>query len=90
MPLLPGKANRKQNFKELGQGKTYAHELATKGKAAADKQRVAIVLENERAHPEPKGLPRNRVGRPSLANGRMALDPEHEAPWASNPLKGPR
>lgn len=48
MPLLPGKANRSQNFREFGKGKTYAHTKAKFGKARADKQRIAAILSNER------------------------------------------
>lgn len=48
MPLRRGKKNRKANFRELGAGRTYAKTRAKKGKRAADRQRVAIVLSNER------------------------------------------
>lgn len=50
MPLRRGKKNRKANFRELGAGKTYARARKRKGKRAADRQRVAIVLSNERRH----------------------------------------
>jgi hypothetical protein len=50
MPLLPGKdkATIKKNFEEFGKGKTYAHTRQKFGKHRADKQRVAVVLSNER------------------------------------------
>lgn len=47
MPFDPH-ASRKEKFRELGSGKTYAHTRKKKGKRAADKQRVAIVLNSER------------------------------------------
>lgn len=48
MPLLRGKKNRSANFRELGRGKTYARTKRKSGSRAANKQRVAIVLNNER------------------------------------------
>lgn len=50
MPLEPGssKSVTKRNFEELGRGKTYAHTRAKFGKKRADKQRIAIVLQNRR------------------------------------------
>ena len=48
MPLLPGKANRKTNFKEFHAGKTYAHTKAKFGAKKANAQAVAVVLSNER------------------------------------------
>lgn len=48
MPLKRGKKHRKANFRELGAGKTYARTKKRQGKRAADRQRVAIVLSNER------------------------------------------
>jgi len=48
MPLLPGKANRKENFRDFHAGATYAHTKAKFGKVRADKQAVAAILSNER------------------------------------------
>jgi hypothetical protein len=48
MPLLRGKRNRKANFRELGKGKTYRRTKKKYGTKRANKQRVAIVLSNER------------------------------------------
>jgi hypothetical protein len=48
MPLLPGKANRAQNFKEFHAGPTYARTKKKFGTADANRQAVAVVLSNER------------------------------------------
>lgn len=48
MPLLNGKKNRESNFKEFGEGKTYRHTLQKFGRKKANKQRVAVILNNER------------------------------------------
>jgi hypothetical protein len=50
MPLRPGRSRKtvSQNIRELHTGKTYARTKATKGKARADKQAVAIALNNAR------------------------------------------
>jgi hypothetical protein len=50
MPLRKG-ADRKTteaNFRELGRGKTYRRTKKRHGKKRADRQRVAIVLSNQR------------------------------------------
>lgn len=48
MPLLKGDSNevKKKNFEEFGKGKTYAHTRKKFGVHRADKQRVAVVLQN--------------------------------------------
>ena len=50
MPLRKSasKSATKHNFEELGAGATYSRTKRLKGKKAADKQRVAIVLSNKR------------------------------------------
>lgn len=50
MPLLKGKSKavRRKNFEEFGKGKTYAATKSRFGKKKADKQRIAVVLSNER------------------------------------------
>lgn len=50
MPLKRGKSKRvrSENFRELGRGKTYARTKRKSGKRAANKQRVAIVLNQAR------------------------------------------
>lgn len=50
MPLSKGKSKRvlKRNFRELGRGKTYARTKRKSGARAANKQRVAIVLNQAR------------------------------------------
>jgi hypothetical protein len=48
MPLRKGKKNRRANFEEFGRGKTYRKMKKRKGKRAADRQRVAVILSNER------------------------------------------
>jgi hypothetical protein len=50
MPLLRGKSKKviKKNFDELGAGNTYAKTLKKKGRQAANKQRIAIVLSTAR------------------------------------------
>jgi hypothetical protein len=48
MPLLRGKKNRKANFREFGKGKTYARTKRRFGTKRANKQRVAVILSNER------------------------------------------
>lgn len=50
MPLKRGKSKRvrSENFRELGRGKTFARTKRKSGKRAANRQRVAIVLSNER------------------------------------------
>lgn len=53
MPLRKGRVNRKKNFKELGEGKTYRKTKKKFGVKKADKQRIAIVLKNERSKGKP-------------------------------------
>jgi len=50
MPLRKGSDRKttEANFRELGRGKTYARTKRRKGKKRADRQRVAIVLKNQR------------------------------------------
>lgn len=50
MPLKKGSSRKtvSQNIKELHTGKTFAHTQAKFGKAAADKQAVAIALSQAR------------------------------------------
>jgi hypothetical protein len=50
MPLLRGsdKETTRKNFEEFGRGKTYARTKKRKGKKRADKQRIAVVLSNQR------------------------------------------
>jgi len=50
MPLVKGKSKKaiKTNFKEFGEGKTYAKTKAKFGKAKANKQRIAVVLSQAR------------------------------------------
>lgn len=50
MPLRRGKKNRKANFREFGKGSTYARTRKRYGKKRADKQRIAVILSNERRH----------------------------------------
>ncbi len=55
MPLKKGSSRKTvgQNIKELHTGKTFAHTKAKFGKAAADKQAVAIAL--SQAHKSRQG-----------------------------------
>ncbi len=48
MPLRRGKKHRTENFREFGRGKTYRRMKKRKGKRAADRQRVAVILSSER------------------------------------------
>jgi hypothetical protein len=48
MPLLPGKKNVGKNISELHGGKTHAATQAKSGKAAADRQSIAIALDKAR------------------------------------------
>ena len=50
MPLRKGKSKKvvKENFKEFGEGKTYAKTQKKFGKAKANKQRIAVVLSQAR------------------------------------------
>jgi len=50
MPLERGtsKAVTKRNFEEVGRGKVYRRTKKRYGKKRADRQRVAIVLSNQR------------------------------------------
>jgi hypothetical protein len=50
MPLIESdsKEATAENFRELGEGKTYARTKKKHGKKKANKQRVAIVLSNKR------------------------------------------
>lgn len=50
MPLRKGKSKavEKANFEEFGKGPTYARTKKNFGKARADKQRVAVVLQTAR------------------------------------------
>ncbi len=48
MPLLPGKKNRAENFKEFHAGPTYAHTKKKFGAKRANAQAVAVILNNER------------------------------------------
>lgn len=48
MPLKPGKKNVGANIAELHTGKTHARTQAKSGKAAADRQSVAIALDAAR------------------------------------------
>jgi hypothetical protein len=50
MPLIKKatKAARKKNFEEFGEGTTYATTKRKFGKKRADRQRIAVVLKNER------------------------------------------
>lgn len=52
MPLIKSKSKRalKQNFRELGRGKTYSRTKRKSGKRAANRQRVAIALSNQRKY----------------------------------------
>lgn len=57
MPLLKSSSRKatESNFHELRQGKTFAHTQKKFGKKRAEKQMVAIVLENKRASQRKKG-----------------------------------
>lgn len=57
MPLHKGtsKATVKKNFEEFGKGKTFAHTEAKFGKKKADKQRIAVVLNERRVSGGHKG-----------------------------------
>lgn len=50
MPLKKGKSKKvvKKNFEEFHKGKTYAHTKEKFGKKRADKQAVAVVLNEKR------------------------------------------
>jgi hypothetical protein len=48
MPLRKGKKHRSENFREFAKGKTYARTKRKSGKRAANKQRIAVILSNER------------------------------------------
>jgi hypothetical protein len=50
MPLKSGDSEKtkEENFREFAKGPTYAHTEAKFGKAAADRQRIAVVLSNAR------------------------------------------
>jgi hypothetical protein len=48
MPLRRGKKHRSENFREFGRGKTYRKTKRKSGKRAANKQRIAVILSNER------------------------------------------
>ena len=50
MPLRRGtdRKTTESNFRELGEGRTYAKTKRRYGKKRADRQRVAIVLRNKR------------------------------------------
>jgi hypothetical protein len=48
MPLRRGKKNRRANFREFGKGKTFARTKKRYGKKRANKQRIAVILSNER------------------------------------------
>ena len=48
MPLRKGKKHRSENFREFGKGKTYSRTKRKYGKKRADKQRIAVILSNER------------------------------------------
>lgn len=48
MPLRKGKKNRKANFREFGKGKTFARTKKKYGTKRANKQRIAVILSNER------------------------------------------
>lgn len=50
MPLRKGSDRKttRENFEEFGRGKTYARTRRRFGKRRADKQRIAVVLENKR------------------------------------------
>jgi hypothetical protein len=52
MPLKPGKSKEvvSQNISEFHKGPTYAHTAQKFGKKKADKQAVAVALENARRH----------------------------------------
>jgi len=57
MPLKPGSSKKvvSQNISEFHTGKTYAHTKAKFGKKRADKQAVAVALNNAR-HTSKLGL----------------------------------
>jgi hypothetical protein len=50
MPLLKGKSKKviKKNFREFGEGKTYAATKKKFGARKANKQRIAVVLSTAR------------------------------------------
>jgi hypothetical protein len=48
MPLRKGNKYRSENFEEFGRGKTYRKMKKRKGTRAANKQRIAVILSNER------------------------------------------
>jgi hypothetical protein len=50
MPLRRGKKNRKANFREFGKGRTYRKTKKKYGAKRANKQRIAVILSNERRH----------------------------------------
>ncbi len=52
MPLQKSGSKRalKRNFRELGRGKTYARTKRKSGTKAANRQRVAIALSNQRKY----------------------------------------
>ncbi len=57
MPLIKSgsKSATESNFHELRHGKTFAHTDKKFGKKKAEKQMVAIVLNNKRNAPRKKG-----------------------------------
>jgi hypothetical protein len=70
MPVKPGKSNKviSSNIKELHTGKTHARTEAKEGKQAADKQSVAIAL--DQARKSGADIPKKRTTRPRKARAR--------------------
>ncbi len=64
MPLIPGKSNKtiSKNISELHSGKTYSATTKKFGKKKADKQAVAIAL-NQSRKSSPKGSKGKMVPR---------------------------
>ncbi len=56
MPLEKGdtQSATRNNFRELGKGKTYARTSKKYGRKRANKQRIAIVLSNQRKYAKRK------------------------------------
>lgn len=59
MPLLKGKKNIGRNISELHGGKTYAHTMHKFGKKKADRQAIAIAM-NEAGMSRKPGRPKDR------------------------------
>jgi hypothetical protein len=67
MPLRKSasKAATRKNFEEFGAGRTYAATKKKSGKRKADKQRIAVVLQNKR-----KSAAKGKKRKSSRSKGR--------------------